>query len=120
MQSLQERGCLRPTPQFGSLYGGGTAKGRDGAGTRQVHLGEAETTADATEAANAEDTLFGDLRRAVLKPQLREQHRNAWISEETWKLVDERVTMRRKARARMVMRRLGRAIQANLKGDRRH
>ena len=66
-----------------------------------------------------EDSLFRDLRRAVPKPQPREQHRNAWISEETWRLVDERVTMRRKARARIGMRRLGRAIQANLKGDRR-
>ena len=46
-----------------------------------------------------EDTLFGDLRRAVPKPQPQEQHRNAWISEETWKLVDERVTVRRKPRA---------------------
>ena len=43
-----------------------------------------------------EDELFGDLRRAVLKPQPQEQHRNAWISEETWRLVDEKVTMRRK------------------------
>ena len=66
-----------------------------------------------------EDTLFGDLRRAVPKPQLREQHRNAWISEETWKLVDKRVTIRTQSRARMGMRRLGRAIQASLKGDRR-
>ena len=30
-----------------------------------------------------EDTIFRDLRRAVPKPQPREQHRNAWISEET-------------------------------------
>ena len=59
------------------------------------------------------------MRRAVPKPQPREQHQNAWISEETWKLVDERVTMRRKARARMGMRRLCRAIQASLKGERR-
>ena len=29
-----------------------------------------------------EDTLFGDLQRAVPKPQPQEQHRNAWISEE--------------------------------------
>ena len=33
--------------------------------------------------------------------------------------MDKQVTMRRKARARMGMRRLGRAIQASLKGDRR-
>ena len=45
--------------------------------------------------------------------------RGALISEETWKLVDERVTMRRKARDRTGMRRLGRSIQASLKGDRR-
>ena len=36
-----------------------------------------------------EDSLFGDLRRAVPKPQPREQHWNAWISEETWRLVDK-------------------------------
>ena len=46
-----------------------------------------------------EDTLFQNLRRAVPKPQPREQHRNAWISEETWKLVDERVTVRGKPQA---------------------
>ena len=66
-----------------------------------------------------EDELFGDLRRAVPKPQPREQHRNAWISKETWRLVDERVTMRRNPRAWRGVRRLGRAIQASLKGDRR-
>ena len=36
--------------------------------------------------------LFGDLRRAVPKPHEREKHRNAWISEETWRLADERVS----------------------------
>ena len=66
-----------------------------------------------------EDKLFGDLRRAVLKPKPRETHQNAWISEETWRLVDERVTMRRKSRARTGLRRIGRAIQASLKGDRK-
>ena len=29
-----------------------------------------------------EDTLFGYLRRDVPKPHMREQHRNAWISED--------------------------------------
>ena len=66
-----------------------------------------------------EDELFGDLRWAVPKPQPREQHRNAWISEETWRIVDERVTMILKPRAQAGIRRLGRAIQASLKGDRR-
>ena len=66
-----------------------------------------------------EDSLFGYLRRAVPKPQPQDQHQNAWISKETWKLVDERVTMRWKARARTGMRRLERSIQASLKGERR-
>ena len=54
-----------------------------------------------------EDELFGDLRRVVLKLQPREQHRNTWISEETWRIIDERVTMRRKSRARTGLRKLG-------------
>ena len=55
----------------------------------------------------------------MLKPQPREQHRNAWISEETWRLVDKRVTMRRKSRARTGLRRLVRVIQASMKGGRK-
>ena len=51
-----------------------------------------------------EDTLFGDLWRAVPKPHKREQHRNAWISDETWRLVNERVAARRGPR---VQARLG-------------
>ena len=66
-----------------------------------------------------EDMLLGDLRRAVPKPHMREQHRNAWISEETWKLVDERVSARRGPRVLARLRRLGRAIKASLKGYRR-
>ena len=66
-----------------------------------------------------EDTLFGDLRRAVPKPHMREQHRNVWISDKTWKLVDEQVSARRGTRVRSRLRRLGRAIKASLKGDRR-
>ena len=66
-----------------------------------------------------EDKIFGDLRRAVPKLHSREQHRNAWISDKTWKLVDERVLVRREPRAQTKMRRLGRAINASLKGDRR-
>ena len=42
-----------------------------------------------------EDELFGDIRRAVPKPHEREKHRNAWISDETWRLADERVSARR-------------------------
>ena len=66
-----------------------------------------------------EDELFEDLQREVPKPHEREQHKNAWISEETWRLADERVSARRGTRARTRIRRLGRAIRASLKGDRK-
>ena len=66
-----------------------------------------------------EDKLFGDLRRAVPKPHDREKNRNAWISDETWRLADERVSARRGTRVRARLRRLGRAFRASLKGDRR-
>ena len=39
-----------------------------------------------------EDGIFAALRRAVPKPNARDRHKNAWISEETWRLVDERVS----------------------------
>ena len=38
--------------------------------------------------------LFTALRRAVPKAQPRAARRNAWILEETWRLVDERVSAR--------------------------
>ena len=41
-----------------------------------------------------EDGIFAALRRAVPKPHVRDRHKNAWISEETWRLVDERVSAR--------------------------
>ena len=64
-----------------------------------------------------EDTFFRDLWQAVPKPHKREQHRNAWISDETWKLVDERISARRGPRVKARLRRLGLAIKASLKGD---
>ena len=54
-----------------------------------------------------EDELCEDLRRAVLKPHERENHKNAWISEETRRLVDERVSTRRGTRVRERIWRLG-------------
>ena len=63
--------------------------------------------------------LFEDLRRAVPKPHEREKHRNTWISEETWRLADERVSAKRETGVRTRLRRLGRAFRASLKGDRK-
>ena len=53
------------------------------------------------------------------KTHEREKHRNKWISDETWRLVDERVLARRGTRVRVILQRLGRAVRASLKGDRR-
>ena len=64
-----------------------------------------------------EDGIFAALRRAVPKPHARDRQKNAWISEETWRLVDERVSVRRGTGVHMSIRRLGRAIRASLQGD---
>ena len=65
-----------------------------------------------------EDELVEALRRAVLKQHEQERHTNAWISEETWRLANGRVSARRGTRVRAWIRRLGRAIRASLKEDR--
>ena len=39
-----------------------------------------------------ENGIFEALRKAVPKPHARDRHKNAWISEETWRLVDKRVS----------------------------
>ena len=54
---------------------GGTAKAHD------KYIAERRKVPMQTQGRpTREDKLFGDLRWAVLKPQPREQHRNAWIS----------------------------------------
>ena len=53
-----------------------------------------------------EDKLFKALQRAVPKPHEREKHKNAWISEETWRLANKRVSARRGTRVRARIRRL--------------
>ena len=66
-----------------------------------------------------EDGILVALRRAVPKPHMRERRMNEWISEETWRLVNERVSARRGARVQARIWRLIRAIAASLKGDRK-
>ena len=53
------------------------------------------------------------------KPHGRDRNKNECISEETWRLVDERVSARRGAGVHARIRRLGRAIRASLQGDRK-
>ena len=67
-----------------------------------------------------EDRLFADLCRAVPKPKAREAFKNTWILWTTWRLVDKIVSARQDpARDQTLILRLGRAINASLKGDQR-
>ena len=66
-----------------------------------------------------EDVIFVALRRAVPKPHAWERRTNEWISEETWRLVDERVSARRGTRVKARIRRLIREITESLKRDRK-
>ena len=66
-----------------------------------------------------ENRIFAALQRSVPKPHARDRHKNAWILEETWRIVDERVSMRRGTGVHMRIWRLGRAIRASLQGDRK-
>ena len=60
------------------------------------------------------------LRKAVPKPQEQEARKNAWISEATWRIVDERVSARRDTtKYHYLIPRLGRAIVESLKVNRR-
>ena len=64
------------------------------------------------------DQLFAALRRAVPKAQPCEARRNTWISEEMWRLVDERVSTRREPqKGQAFKRQLGRAVKASLAED---
>ena len=67
-----------------------------------------------------ENGIFAALRRAVLKPHARDRHKNAWISDDMWRLVDERVSARRGTGVQMRIRKMGRAIRASLQGDRKY
>ena len=65
------------------------------------------------------DQIFAALRRAVPKAQPREVRRNAWISEKTWGLIDERFSARRDPRYGLVFtRRIGKEVKKSLAEDR--
>ena len=66
------------------------------------------------------DKIFVKLQRAVTNPDKRAVRPNSWILEETWRIIDERVSVRWGPRwCQMRIRCRGRAIRAALKGDRR-
>ena len=66
------------------------------------------------------DKIFAGLHIAVPNPSIRSAHHNLWIEEETWRLIDERVSVRGElGRCQAQPRWMGRAIRAALKVDRR-
>ena len=75
---------------------------------------------EATGETNAGRPTFADLRRAVPKAQPRKARRNTWISAETWRLVDERVSARQDPRCGQAFKRkLEREVKASLAADRK-
>ena len=67
-----------------------------------------------------EDKIFAALRRAVPKTQAQEARKNEWISAETWRLVDKRVSAcRDPAKGQTIIRRLVCSIMEILTADRR-
>ena len=67
-----------------------------------------------------EDGISAALRRAVLNPLAREARKNAWILAATWRLVNERFSVRRDlTKDQALIRRLGHVIKASLWDDRR-
>ena len=85
----------------------------------QYIIGRRKMPLQAPTEPTREDGIFAALRRAVPKPHARDRHKNAWISEETWRLVDERVSARMGTGVYTRIWRLVRAIQARLQGDRK-
>ena len=53
------------------------------------------------------------------KPHARYRHKNARILEDTWRLVNDKVSAQRGTGVRMRISRLGRAIRVSLQGDRK-
>ena len=88
--------------------------------TRQYQGGRKQWPVRPPAEPSRTDTLFAASRRAVPKPAPREARRNAWISAETWRLINERVSTRRDPRYGQADRwRLGKEIGKSLSKDRR-
>ena len=66
-----------------------------------------------------EDRIFASLRKAIAKPKGQEARKSEWVSEDTWRIVNNRVyELRDQSRNKTLLRRLGHTINASLKGDR--
>ena len=61
------------------------------------------------------DKTFSGLKGAMPRPDLRQ---NAWISKETWALVESHVTIRQEGGSQAELRRVGRHVNARIQADR--
>ena len=68
-----------------------------------------------------EDELFAELHTTLTKPKAQEVKGNTWISENTWMIVDTRVSMCWYPTGdQKFLRRLGTHIKVRLQVDRQH
>ena len=85
-----------------------------------IHIPQGAQVPPSPTTPTKEDGIFAALRKAFPKPQARDLGGNASILEAMWKLVDKRVSAcQYRAKYQSLIWRLGRAIAAILKGDRR-
>ena len=60
--------------------------------------------------------MFAELRQAIPRPSWREHYHQAWISPETWSLIDTRIKACQQ-RDQLSSQALGHAIKSGLQGD---
>ena len=68
------------------------------------------------------DRLFQELKEAMPRPTRPTRRRNAWISDATWRLIDQKSAMRRRhgvGYSPAALRRLSRRIASSLRADRK-
>ena len=92
---------------------------RSRTGPRLLHYGKDEDAAPTTYGDHEGGWDICGPTEGSAKTSREGQTQNVWISEETWRLVDERVSVQRGTGVQMRIRRLGRAIRESLQGDRK-
>ena len=114
---LPECGRTRPEVELWPSHGGTSLRERSIYLGRRMHL---LLHPSGRQMRTRAENIFAELRRAVTKPDKQVAHHNSWILMEMWRLVNKRVSTRREpGQEQRRLRRLGRAIQAALKEDRR-
>ena len=118
--SLQERRSPGPSAQLGPLHVPGLYIKRPPTEHKRYLGGRKRWPVRLPGEPTRTDKIFAAIQRAVPKAQPCEARRNAWISETTWRLIDERVSARRDPQCGQAFtRRLGKEVKKSLAEDRR-